>query len=119
MKEFINFMLEFKIHFLICAIFVFLDFLCGVIIALLNHKYSSHKCRKGFEKVIGYLVIKICLTFICFVTPNIKSFLTVYCYSIVFIEFTSIIETFKPYLPTKINHFLDKFLENVKGSEKK
>lgn len=119
MKDFINFTSQYKIQFLLCAIFVFLDFLCGVVIALINHKYSSNKCRKGFKKVIGYLVIKICLLFICFVSQEIKSILSIYCYTIIFIEFTSIIETFKPYLPKQVIKVLDNFLESEKEKENK
>lgn len=117
MKDFIEFVLQYKVDFILCCIFVALDFLTGVSIALINRKYSSHKCRKGFEKIIGYLVLKICLVFFCYVMPQFKSVFHVYCYGIIFIEFTSILENVKPYLPEKIVNILNKFLENVKEGD--
>ncbi|MBR3199494.1 MAG: phage holin family protein [Bacilli bacterium] len=103
MKDFINFVLQFKI-----------DFITGITYALINGTYSSHKCRKGFEKIIGYLIVKICLLFISFIIPQIKASFHIFAFSVMFIEFSSIIENVKPYLPESIQDFLNKILENVK-----
>lgn len=114
MKEFINFVLQFKIDFILCCVFVLLDFVTGITFALINGEYSSHKCRKGFEKIIGYLIVKIALIFICYILPQIKSTFHIFAISVMFIEFTSIIENVKTYLPKPIQDFLNKFLENLK-----
>lgn len=114
MKDFINFVLQFKIDFILCSVFVLLDFITGITYALINGNYSSHKCRKGFEKIIGYLIVKICLLFISFILPQIKASFHIFAYSVMFIEFSSIIENVKPYLPESIQEFLNKILENVK-----
>lgn len=113
MKDFIDFILQFKLDFILCCVFVFIDFLTGIIYALLNGEYSSHKCRKGFEKIIGYLIVKICLLFISYILPQLKASFHVFAFSVIFIEFTSIIENVKPYLPEKIQDFLNKILKNV------
>ena len=119
MKDFIEFILQFKFDFILCCIFVFIDFITGIIYALINGEYSSHKCRKGFEKIIGYLITKISLLFISFLLPQLKSAFHNFAYSVIFIEFTSIIENVKPYLPKSIQNFLNKILETVnKGDEK-
>lgn len=117
MKDFINFVIQFKLDFILCSIFVLLDFITGITFALINGKYSSHKCRKGFEKIIGYLVVKIALIFICFILPQIKSTFHIFAFSVIFVEFTSIVENVKPYLPEPVQTFLEKFVKNLKKDD--
>ena len=51
--------------------------------------------------------------------PQLKSAFHIFAFSVIFIEFTSIIENVKPYLPKSIQNFLNKILETVnKGDEK-
>lgn len=104
-------LISYKPFLVITAVAFILDFITGIIKAILNRAIQSEKLKKTIPKAIGYISIIIIGLSIQFIF-NIEYFTKIIIIFIILIEFISIIENISNYVT--IPKFLIKFLEEKK-----
>lgn len=116
------FMIQHMTLFVVVCLFILIDIVSGLIVALVDGNYNSTEFRKGLARKLGYVlvmcavaVIQVAMFDSNFEVPFDFPFFALVCSFIILLEFTSILEN-----ACKLNPKLDAFLgKYINGNDER